>query len=122
MSENFEYSYSAERQSEIDAIRKKYLPADEREEKLAQLRRLDASVTVPGFIASTALGILLGMGTGSLLGYRVICLLESSSVRFMHGIQWEAWALGALITVVYAALIHVSALRRLKDLKLTDLS
>ena len=50
MSENFEYSYSAEKQSEIDAIRKKYLPPDEREEKLARLRKLDAGVTVPGQI------------------------------------------------------------------------
>ena len=38
MSENFEYSYSAERQSEIDAIRKKYLPQAEQESKLEQLR------------------------------------------------------------------------------------
>ena len=34
MSENFTYHYSAERQSEIDAIRKKYLPPEEQESKV----------------------------------------------------------------------------------------
>ena len=34
MSQNCTYNYSAERQSEIDAIRKKYLPQAEQESKL----------------------------------------------------------------------------------------
>ena len=32
MSENFNYSYSAEQQSEIETIRKKYLPQTEQED------------------------------------------------------------------------------------------
>ena len=58
MSDNFEYSYSAERQNEIEAIRKKYLPQAEQESKLAQLRKLDAGVGTRALIASMALGIL----------------------------------------------------------------
>ena len=73
-------------------------------------------------ILSTALGILLGLGTGALLGHRVIRLLEGVSVRFVRGIQWEAWVLGAAITAVYAIVIHMAALRKVKALKLTDLS
>jgi hypothetical protein len=38
MSESFTYNYSAERQSEIDAIRKKYLPPAEQENKLDESR------------------------------------------------------------------------------------
>ena len=57
MSESFTYNYSAERQSEIDAIRKKYLPPAEQENKLEQLRKLDASLTTGALTASMALGI-----------------------------------------------------------------
>ena len=57
MNERFHYSYSAETQNEIEAIRRKYLPREEEEDKLEQLRRLDAGVTTPGLIASMALGI-----------------------------------------------------------------
>ena len=85
MSENFEYSYSAEKQSEIDAIRKKYLPPDEREEKLARLRKLDAGVTVPGFVAAMALGI-----AGALtFGVGMCCFLV-----------WNLWLPGALTCVL----------------------
>ena len=85
MSVNFEYSYSAETQSEIDAIRKKYLPPDEREEKLARLRKLDAGVTVPGFAAAMALGI-----AGALtFGVGMCCFLV-----------WNLWLPGALTCVL----------------------
>ena len=85
MSENFNYTYSAERQSEIDAIRKKYLPPAEQENKLEQLRKLDASLTTTAFIVSMAVGIAsaLVFGTG------MCCFLV-----------WRLWALGALLCVV----------------------
>ena len=85
MSENFNYSYSAERQSEIDAIRKKYLPPEEQEDKLAQLRKLDASVGTPGLIASMALGILSAL----IFGVGMCCFLV-----------WSKWVLGVLLCVV----------------------
>ena len=73
-------------------------------------------------IVSTALGIILGLGAGTLLGHRVIRLLENTSVRFMRGIQWEAWLGAALITIVYAVVINMAALRKVKYLKLTDVA
>ena len=85
MSENFEYSYSAERQSEIEAIRKKYLPQNEQEDKLAQLRKLDASVGTPGLIASMALGIVSAL----VFGVGMCCFLV-----------WSLWVPGALLCVV----------------------
>ncbi|MCR4804043.1 MAG: ABC transporter permease [Clostridia bacterium] len=73
-------------------------------------------------VVSTALGIALGLGAGTLLGYRVILLLEGTTVRFMRGIQWEAWLFAALITVVFAAVVNAAALRKVKYLKLTDVA
>ena len=85
MSENFHYSYSAEKQNEIEAIRKKYLPREEQEDKLEQLRRLDAGVTTPGTIAAMALGIVSAL----VFGVGMCCFLV-----------WNRVALGALLCVV----------------------
>lgn len=61
---SFEYTYSAERQQEIEAIRKKYLPKEE--DKMAQLRKLHAVPTQKAQAASLAVGIIgtLILGTG----------------------------------------------------------
>jgi len=73
-------------------------------------------------IVSTALGIVLGLAAGSLLGWRVVRLMQNESLRFLQGIQWEAWLGAVLITVVYAAVINMAALRKVKYLKLTDVA
>ena len=61
---SFEYTYSAERQQEIEAIRKKYLPKEE--DKMEQLRKLHAVPTQKAQAASLAVGIIgtLILGTG----------------------------------------------------------
>lgn len=71
----FEYTYSAERQQEIEAIRKKYLPKEE--DKLEQLRRLHAIPTQKAQAASIAMGVLgtLILGTGMSL-----CMTELGAV------------------------------------------
>ena len=76
MSENFNYSYSAERQAEVEAIRKKYLPQEEQEDKMEQLRKLDESVTTPGLIASLALGIVSAL----IFGVGMCCFLVWSQL------------------------------------------
>lgn len=85
MSENFVYSYSAETQSEIEAIRKKYLPQAEQENKLEQLRKLDASVTTRGFIVAMTLGILSAL----VFGAGMCCFLV-----------WSMFILGAMLCVL----------------------
>ena len=82
MSEYFNYSYSAERQAEVEAIRKKYLPQQEQEDKLAQLRRLDASVEAPAMAAALAVGIVSAL----VFGVGMCCFLV-----------WSQWALGAIV-------------------------
>lgn len=54
--ETFEYTYSAAQQAEIEKIRSKYVPKEEN--KLEQLRKLDASVTQKGTIVGLLLGVV----------------------------------------------------------------
>ena len=62
--EGFSFTYSAEQQKEIEAIRKKYLPKEA--DKMQQLRKLHAVPSQKAQAASLAVGIIgaLIMGTG----------------------------------------------------------
>ncbi len=60
--ENFKMTYSAEQQEEIQSIRKKYMPAEE--DKMEQLRALDAGVTRK----ATAISIVVGVVGALVLG------------------------------------------------------
>ncbi len=85
MSENFNYSYSAEQQSEIETIRKKYLPETEQEDKMKKLRALDASVGTSALIISMALGILSAL----IFGIGMCCFL-----------LWSRYVLGSLVCLI----------------------
>jgi len=62
----FQYTYSAKEQAELKRIRDKYTAPTEAEDKLARLRRLDASVTQTAQLAALVFGIvgslILGFG------------------------------------------------------------
>ena len=62
--ETFQYTYSAKEQSEVEHIRKKYLPPEET--KMDQLRRLDRSASQKAHAWAIALGtigaLILGVG------------------------------------------------------------
>lgn len=64
--DTFKLTYSAKEQEEIKAIRRKYVVPEQPEDKMAQLRRLDAAVTQKATIVSLVFGIIgaliLGMG------------------------------------------------------------
>jgi len=64
--ESFNYTYSAKEQEEIRRIRKKYAAPDEEEDKMAQLRRLDASVYSKATTVALVVGVIgaLVMGLG----------------------------------------------------------
>ena len=76
----FHYTYSATERSEVESIRKKYLPKEE--DKMEQLRRLDASVGKKGMVISLIVGVLscLVMGLG------MCCCLVWRGVWFIPGI------------------------------------
>ena len=61
---SFEYTYSAQQQKEVEAIRKKYLPKEE--DKMEQLRKLHHSAGQKAQAASIAMGVIgaLLLGTG----------------------------------------------------------
>ena len=71
---SFEYTYSAQRQQEVEAIRKAYLPKEE--DKMEQLRRLHSIPTQKAQAASLSVGIIgaLILGTGMSL-----CMTELGS-------------------------------------------
>lgn len=60
----FSFTYSAQQQKEVEAIRKKYLPKEE--DKMEQLRKLHSVPTQKAKAASLTVGIIgaLIMGTG----------------------------------------------------------
>lgn len=96
--ETFTYSYSAKQQEEIKNIRKKYLPPEE--DKMEQLRRLDASVTRPGTIASLAAGIIGAL----ILGIGMCCCMVWGGGWFIPGI---IIGLIGIVTLVLAYPLYV---------------
>ena len=86
--EQFTYTYSSREQDEIKKIREKYLAPDEREDKMAQLLRLDASVTKKGTVVSLILGISgsLVLGVGMCLAMDVLSIPYGMPIGIAVGI------------------------------------
>lgn len=76
----FRYTYSATERSEVESIRRKYLPKEE--DKMEQLRRLDASVGKKG----TFLSLLVGILSSLVMGLGMCCCLVWSGVWFVPGV------------------------------------
>ena len=85
------------------------------------IREVDRYVLLD-LIFTTVLGIVLGLGAGSLLGYRVLRLMENPTNFYIHSVQWSAWILASVITFIYAVVIVMTALRKVKHFKLTDVA
>ena len=119
---SFEYTYSPQRQQEVEAIRQKYLPKEE--DKLEQLRKLHRIPTKKAQVASLTIGIIgaLVLGTGMSL-----CLTEFGDalgeLAMMIGILV---GLVGIILVTMAYPIYSSTLKKErakiapKILKMTD--
>ena len=73
-------------------------------------------------IVSTVLGIIVGLAVGALLGYRILSLLEGANMHLVKTVQIAALGIAALITAVYSFLVSAWALRKVKHLKLTDMT
>ena len=95
---SFEYTYNAERQQEIEAIRKKYLPKEE--DKMEQLRTLHYAATKKAKAASIAIGVIgsLILGTGMSL-----CMTELGG--FLGG---TAMFLGIPVGLVGIAMVALA--------------
>ena len=86
--ETFKFTYSAKEQEEIKAIRKKYTVPEQTEDKMAQLLRLDASVTKKGTLISLIFGIIgsLVLGVGMCLAMDVLSIPYGMPIGIAVGI------------------------------------
>lgn len=98
--ENFQFTYSAKEQEEIKAIRKKYATPEQNEDKMAQLRRLDATVTKKATSVSFVFGVIgaLILGTGM--------SLTMTDIGKMIGLTENlAMLIGSLIGIIGIVLV-----------------
>ena len=87
--DSFNYTYSAKEQEEIKAIRKKYVTPEETEDKMAQLRRLDAGVYSKATTVSLIVGVIgaLIMGIGMSLILTDIGAMLGTALSMIIGIS-----------------------------------
>lgn len=115
--ETFEYNYSAKQQKEIKTIREKYVPKEEN--KMEQLRRLDASATKPG----TAASIIVGVIGALLFGIGMCCTMVWMGNLFIPGIVIGVAGL-LVIAAAYPVYTHITKKQREKlapeIMRLTD--
>ena len=78
--EVFNYTYSAKDQDEIRRIRRKYAPAEE--DKMTQLRRMDAAVYKKEMVLSLSMGIAGAL----ILGVGMCCAMVWQGTLFIPGI------------------------------------
>ena len=101
--ETFNYTYSAKEQDEIKAIRKKYATPEETEDKMAQLRRLDASVTQKAQIVSLVFGVI-----GALLLGIGMSLTMSDFSKILGAYEDMAILIGIIIGIVGILLVSLA--------------
>ena len=115
--DSFSYTYSAKQQQEILEIRKKYLPAEE--DKMAKIRKLDASVTRKGTLVSVSMGIVGCL----LLGAGMSCSMVFAGAWFLPGIVLGLIGI-VTMAVAYSVFTHIMRKERARIaqqiLELTD--
>jgi hypothetical protein len=91
----FQYTYSAREQAELKRIRDKYTAPAEVEEKMARLRRLDASVTN----TAQAVALVFGVIGTLILGFGMsLVMTELSEILALSGN--EAMLIGITVGIV----------------------
>ena len=101
--ETFNYTYSAKEQEEIKAIRKKYAAPEETEDKMAQLRRLDAAVTQKATVVSLVFGVIGALVLG--LG---MSLAMTDLGEILGAFRGMAMLLGIVIGIVGIVLVSLA--------------
>ena len=91
----FQYTYSAREQAELRRIREKYTAPTEEEDKMARLRRLDASVTNAAQAVALVFGVIgtLVLGCGMSL-----CMTDIGAILGSHSDL--AMAIGIIVGIV----------------------
>ena len=119
---SFEYTYSAQRQQEVEEIRKTYLPKEE--DKMEQLRKLHSIPTQKAQAASIAVGVIgaLILGTGMSL-----CMTElGAALGSLALVLGTMIGLAGIILVALAYPLYNRTLKKEREriapeiLRLTD--
>ena len=123
----FTYTYSAKEQAELKHIRDKYTAPTEDEDKMARLRRLDASVTQTAQVVALVFGIIgaliLGVGMslcmtdlGEILGsFRDMAMVIGIIVGVVGGV------LASLAYPIYNAIVKAKRKKLAPEIiRLTD--
>ena len=91
----FQYTYSAKEQAELKRIRDKYTTPTEAEDKMARLRRLDASVTQTAQIVALVFGIIGAL----ILGFGMsLCMTDLGEILGSH--RDMAMVIGIIVGVI----------------------
>lgn len=113
----FSYTYSAKEQAEIKKIRGKYTAPTDAEDKMARLRRLDASVTRVAFAVSLTVGIIgtlvLGFGMSLCMTELASILGPYSDMSMLIGIITGVLG-GVIASLAYPVYISIVKARRKK--------
>ena len=99
----FSYTYSAKEQAELKQIRDKYTKPTEVEDKMARLRRLDASVTN----TAQAVALVFGVVGALILGFGMSLIMTDLS-EILGTYQTIALPLGIAIGIVGGALASLA--------------
>ena len=73
-------------------------------------------------VITTILGIIIGIASGAGIAYSIIRTLEQSFLQFDRSVSLIAWLVGAALTVLFTVIVNAIALRKVKNLKLTDVA
>ena len=103
-SNGFSYTYSAKEQAELKRIREKYTPtAPAEEDKMARLRRLDASVTQTAQIVALIFGIIGAL----VLGFGMsLCMTDLGELLGVY--SKLSMAIGIAVGVVGGVLVSLA--------------
>ena len=123
----FSYTYSAKEQAELKRIRDKYTPPTEAEDKMARLRRLDASVTNTAQAVALLFGVIgtlmLGFGMSLIMTELADALGISGDAAMMIGITVgvAGGILASLAYPIYNAIVKAKRKKLASEIiRLTD--
>ena len=102
--ESFNYTYSAEEQEEIKAIRKKYEKPKESESSMEKLRRLDESVTRK----ATAVSLIFGVIGALVMGFGMSLVMEEKFAELLGMVGGTAMLVGILAGLVGISLVALA--------------
>ncbi|MBQ2378193.1 MAG: hypothetical protein II297_07320 [Clostridia bacterium] len=99
----FTYTYSAKEQAELKRIRDKYTAPTEAEDKMARLRRLDASVTN----TAQAVALVFGVIGTLILGFGMsLCMTDLAEILGSH--RDLAMVIGIIVGIVGGVLASLA--------------